>query len=147
MAGVNQEGASALEKLATSTCLKTSVCGLYVPGNFLHSFAAARAGIHAAEVAPQLRLLVQQEEVYSHTCLPLETILGAEVALAVAAYRGFAARAAIDSKATKIPPVAPLCTLWLLLRLPGGKGGFGALLKKQGRKKRANFSIDACRCV
>lgn len=144
---VNGGGASAVERLASSTLIQTSRCGLYVPGHFLLSFAAARAGIHTADAASKLRLVVQQKEVYPHTCLPVETILGTEAGAALASDWGIATPAAIESKPTETSPGSPLCSLWLLLRLPGGKGGFGALLKKQRRKKRANFSIDACRWV
>ncbi|CDJ50364.1 hypothetical protein, conserved [Eimeria brunetti] len=145
LATEGKRGASPVERLATSTCIQASSCGLYVPGHFLLSLAAARAGFHVAEAASKLRLLVQQKEVYPHTSLPLETVIGTDAGFELAADLGFRVRAAADTKATAAAPSAPLCSLWLLLRLPGGKGGFGALLKKQRRRKRANFSIDACR--
>ncbi|CDI84903.1 hypothetical protein, conserved [Eimeria praecox] len=138
-------GASAVERLATSTSVQASACGLYVPGHFLLSFAAARAGFRTPEAASKLRLVVQEKDVYPHTCLPLEAIIGAEAGVALAVDRAFASPEAAESNTKDTSPGAALCTLWLLLRLPGGKGGFGALLKKQRRTKRANFSVDACR--
>ncbi|OEH75374.1 hypothetical protein cyc_04877 [Cyclospora cayetanensis] len=137
------QGASPLSRLHASTKLEVSSAGLYLPGSFLISLAAARAGLPTAS-ASQQRLVLQKREVCHTTFVPLERVIGTAAAAAVAASKGLALRApAINSLERGCG--APLCSLWLLLRLPGGKGGFGALLKKQRRKKRANFSIDACR--
>lgn len=37
------------------------------------------------------------------------------------------------------------CSVTLLLRLAGGKGGFGALLRGQGRDGKITDNFDACR--
>lgn len=37
------------------------------------------------------------------------------------------------------------CAIGLLLRLKGGKGGFGALLRGQGRDGKITTNYDACR--
>ncbi|XP_026189644.1 replication stress response regulator SDE2 [Cyclospora cayetanensis] len=137
------QGASPLSRLHASTKLEVSSAGLYLPGSFLISLAAARAGLPTAS-ASQQRLVLQKREVCHTTFVPLETVIGTAAAAAVAASKGLALRAAAINSLER-GCGAPLCSLWLLLRLPGGKGGFGALLKKQRRKKRANFSIDACR--
>ncbi|CDJ37984.1 hypothetical protein, conserved [Eimeria tenella] len=129
-------------RLALSPVTKGSATGLFVPGYFIFSLAAARAGFPAEVAAAKLRLVLQQREVHPNTCLPLEKVVGTEAAYAIAADWGGKERPEAKSETER---GSPLCSLWLLLRLPGGKGGFGALLKKQRRKKRANFSIDACR--
>ncbi|KAK1290583.1 hypothetical protein QJS10_CPB18g00962 [Acorus calamus] len=53
----------------------------------------------------------------------------------------------VPSGASGFPPTLHLLLLLLYLRLPGGKGGFGSLLRgvatKVGQKKTNNF--DACR--
>lgn len=142
-------GQATLQCLQSSTGLHASAVGLYLPGSFLFPLATARAGLGETSVAAsKLRLVLQQQEVYATSFLPLDMVVGSAAAAEVAAARGGAAAAtAIPAMDEEVSRGAPLCSLWLLLRLPGGKGGFGALLKKQRRKKRANFSVDACRYV
>lgn len=143
-------GSTSLLKHSHSVGVHLSSVNLYIPGSFLLFLAATRAKLPGAnEGVFNVRLLLQQEEVYATTFVPLEKVIGNAAAAGLAAFRHAAAAAkgaaAAVNEGTNTKP--PLCSLWLLFRLPGGKGGFGALLKKQRRKKRANFSVDACRWV
>ncbi|KAL8435959.1 hypothetical protein ACSSS7_002100 [Eimeria intestinalis] len=136
----------ALGGLLSSSELPTSLSGLYVPGSFLLSFAGGLAALPAEVAVQKLRLVLQGKEVHASSFVPLERLAGEAAAAAIAASKsdnkgGQGGSDAGAEEAWK----PPLCSLWLLLRLPGGKGGFGALLKKQRRKRHANFSIDACR--
>lgn len=139
-----------LSMLSSFATLHPSAVDLYLPGSFLISLAAQRAGwpgkaAAGTAVASELRVILQQREIHAFSFVPLDTVVGAAAAALVAAARRgvrFEPATAAQQGQAREPP---LCSLWLLLRLRGGKGGFGALLKKQGRKKRANFSIDACR--
>ncbi|GBF91485.1 hypothetical protein Rsub_04225 [Raphidocelis subcapitata] len=47
--------------------------------------------------------------------------------------------------AAPLPPLPHAAGLDLLLRLAGGKGGFGALLRGQGRDGKITDNFDACR--
>ncbi|KAL8425384.1 hypothetical protein Efla_003612 [Eimeria flavescens] len=135
----------ALARLTPSVDLPESLSGLYVPGSFLLRFAATRAGMPLDVAAKKLRVVLQDKEIQATSFLPLESVVGAATAAAVGSARSGEEWHVAPDAAGEETISAPLCSLWLLLRLPGGKGGFGALLKKQRRKKRANFSIDACR--
>ena len=143
-----REGETPAGRLHSFTDTQSSAVGLYLPGSFLFHLAAARAGFPTTAATSKLRLVLQQQELHTTTFIPVEKVVGLVVAVALAADRGCAAPLSIISETVgEAQYGAPLCSLWLLLRLPGGKGGFGALLKKQQRKRRANFSLDACRCV
>ncbi|KAL8454808.1 hypothetical protein Emed_000059 [Eimeria media] len=132
--------------LLPSSELPTCSSGLYVPGSFLLSFAGGLAALPAEVVSQKLRLVLQGKEVHASSFVPLERVAGEAAAAAIAAAKSSRTGAQAYSDAAGEEALEPpLCSLWLLLRLPGGKGGFGALLKKQRRTKRANFSIDACR--
>ncbi|KAL8455237.1 hypothetical protein Emag_000940 [Eimeria magna] len=136
----------ALGGLLPSSELPTCSSGLYVPGSFLLSFAGGLAALPPEVASQKLRLVLHGKEVHASSFVPLERVAGEAATAAIAALRSSRAGAQAKSDAAAEKALEPpLCSLWLLLRLPGGKGGFGALLKKQRRTKRANFSIDACR--
>ncbi|KAL8275506.1 hypothetical protein Esti_000457 [Eimeria stiedai] len=146
LSGRSKGRCCALGGLLSSSELPTSLSGLYVPGSFLLSFAGGLAALPAEVAARKLRLVLQGKEVYASSFVPLERVAGEAAAAAIAAAKRSKGKAQADPDgAVEKAWEPPLCSLWLLLRLLGGKGGFGALLKKQRRKKRANFSIDACR--
>lgn len=50
-----------------------------------------------------------------------------------------------DSVVVSASHLQPNCTVHASLRLCGGKGGFGALLKNQGRDGKITDNFDACR--
>lgn len=122
----------------------TASVELCIPGSYLFNVVAAGCSLPFDVVQRNFRIILQGKQVSPDSFVPIEEIVGFFAASAPQLKR-FESQDGRTRLHCRADTQHTLCSLWVILRLLGGKGGFGALLKKQRRKRRANFSVDACR--
>eukprot|EP00877_Chromochloris_zofingiensis_P009796 jgi/Chrzof1/506/Cz01g18100.t1 len=89
---------------------------------------------HVLHVAPEDTILCLKQAIQACEHIPTSEQL-----------LSYAGKPLHDSVVVSASHLQPNCTVHASLRLCGGKGGFGALLKNQGRDGKITDNFDACR--